>query len=967
MPDPVEEVTSIARFGGTMRALRGNQTIALTDPDAAWIIHTGALELITSSFEDGEPNGQTRHLFQAGQHHLVGNLSPTEENPIGLTGISVGHTEIEEITIDQLMRFFLTDPLVTRLVNRWAIRLGQFIVGGLELPVSAEHIAKSTTIEFGRQDIIASADGSCCWGRIKSGEMHVLADSQLPLTAVDDYFMLTPELWMQIVNDDTEVEFWTLDAVDDPEAMASSLTTLHRITALYLRVLGENEAESERQRRVQSDAELKVRSDEAYENLAGVLNPKERFILRETPILTALDVVGKAMDIVIHPPAPSEDMSRVSDPLEAIARASKVRTRMVLLGYEWWTRDTGPLLAYLGEEERVPVALLPVGDTYEIVHSERRTREPLTQEILDEICPDAYILYRFLPGKMRGVFDLLKFTAHGRILDMAFVLVMGTLATLLGMVVPRATGTLVDTAIPSADYGLLYQLGLVIFTAGITQVIFTWTQMMATVRASTIAEVSAQAAMWDRLLKFRPTFFRQYSSGDLQSRVNAVSEISRELSGATLRPLVSGVLSILNLLLLWYYSWELAKLAIWIGIGVMLITLFISYFIRQMSHTLHDLEGSFNGMMIQMIGAVGKLRVAGAEHKAFNHWVEKYTAQLELKLGIQRLQDYITVFNNVLLPMCSMLLFWKASNLVLDNEISIGDFIAFNTAFILYINGWSDVSNTLVGVLDAIVKGRRIKPMLDEQPEVADDASDPGRLEGSIAIENLSFRYTEDGPLILDKVSCEINPSEFVAFVGASGSGKSTILRMLLGFETPEYGRVLYDGQDLGSCDVLAVRRQIGTVLQNGRLNAGNIFENIANNSKISHAEAWEAVADAGMTEDVEDMAMGMHTMVAEGGSNLSGGQRQRLLIARALVTRPKIVMFDEATSALDNKTQAQVSAALDRRSVTRIVIAHRLSTIRAADRIFVLDHGRIVQSGNFETLSTQEGIFKDLVSRQMA
>jgi NHLM bacteriocin system ABC transporter ATP-binding protein len=966
MPDQ-DTIASTARFGGEISVLMGNQTLALTNPNSAWIVHEGALELISSHFENGESSGQTRHLFKVGQHHLIGNLTPSSDNEIGLTGIAVGRTEIEEVPIEQLMRFFLTDHMVARLVDRWAHRLGQFIVGGGELPTSAEHIANPGTIEFGRQDIIASGAEGCTWGRIKSGELHVMGSNELPLTSVDDYFMLTPTLWMQVANDDTEIEFWGLDAIDDPEAMASSLATLHRITALHLKLLDDREAEAERQRRIKSSAEIKIRSDEAYENLAGVLNPKERFILRETPLLTALDVVGKAMGVVIAPPAASEDMSRVSDPLEAIARSSRVRTRMVLLGYEWWARDTGPLLAYLGEEDRVPVALLPVGDTYQIVHSERRVREPLTQDILDDLCPDAYILYRFLPGKMRGVFDLLKFTVQGRVIDMAFVLTMGTLATLLGMVVPRATGTLVDTAIPSADYGLLYQLGLLIFTAGITQVIFTWTQMMATVRVSTIAEVAAQAAMWDRLLKFRPTFFRQYSSGDLQTRVNAVSEISRELSGATLRPLVSGVLSILNLLLLWYYNWELAKLAIWIGIGVLLVTLFISYFVRQMSHKLHDLQGSFNGMMIQMIGAVGKLRVAGAENKAFNHWVEKYTAQLELKLGIQHLQDHIKVFNNILLPVCLMLLFWKASDLVLNNEISIGDFIAFNTAFILYINGWSDVSNTLVGVLDAIVKGRRIQPMLDETPEVADDASDPGRLEGSIAIENLSFRYSEDGPLILDKVSCEINPAEFVAFVGASGSGKSTILRMLLGFETPEYGRVLYDGQDLAGVDVLAVRRQIGTVLQNGRLNAGNIFENIANNAKISHAEAWEAVADAGMTEDVEDMAMGMHTMVAEAGANLSGGQRQRLLIARALVTRPKIVMFDEATSALDNKTQAQVSAALDRRSVTRVVIAHRLSTIRGADRIYVLDKGRIVQSGNFETLSTQDGIFRDLVSRQMA
>jgi len=299
-------------------------------------------------------------------------------------------------------------------------------------------------------------------------------------------------------------------------------------------------------------------------------------------------------------------------------------------------------------------------------------------------------------------------------------------------------------------------------------------------------------------------------------------------------------------------------------------------------------------------------------------------------------------------------------------RITIGDFIAFNTAFVLYLAGWTDVSNTLVSILDSAMKSRRVKPLLEAEPEVADDAADPGRLKGNIQVEQVSFRYRKDGPRILNDISFRIQPGEFVAFVGPSGSGKSTLLRVLLGFEQPEEGRVLYDGQDLAGMDAIGVRRQIGSVLQNGRLNAGSILNNISNNTKISHAEAWEAVGDAGFTEDIEQMPMGLHTMVAEGGANLSGGQRQRLLIARALVARPKMVFFDEATSALDNKTQATVSQALDRRKITRLVIAHRLSTIRQADRIYVLDRGTIVQVGTFEELSQQEGVFRDLIARQL-
>jgi ABC-type bacteriocin/lantibiotic exporter with double-glycine peptidase domain len=227
------------------------------------------------------------------------------------------------------------------------------------------------------------------------------------------------------------------------------------------------------------------------------------------------------------------------------------------------------------------------------------------------------------------------------------------------------------------------------------------------------------------------------------------------------------------------------------------------------------------------------------------------------------------------------------------------------------------------------------------------------------------FRYRSDSALILDQVSIKAEPGEFIALVGPSGSGKSTLLRLLLGFDVPESGTVTYDGQDLAGLDVHAVRRQLGVVLQNSRLMSGSIFENISSSALITMDEAWEAARLSGLADDIAAMPMGMHTMVSEGGTNLSGGQRQRLLIARALALRPRILLFDEATSALDNRTQAIVSESLDRLKVTRVVVAHRLSTIRNADRIYVLQTGRLVQQGTFAELAEQPGLFNQLIKRQ--
>jgi ATP-binding cassette subfamily C protein len=967
-----------------LHSLKSNQSLIFDDPDRLWVVRRGILTVLGTRMEDSAPRGLRRTLFEAHAGRAIFGCAPcAESGNFGLMGVASGRVEVLEVAFADLAgRILAGDQRCAEFLEGWVSALVGVLAEGRETPAGLRRLQGGEAVEFGKDERIATEAQRTLLVEVEEG---LLMAHGHPEACVLPCFLLSgPALWLQVLNE-TKLRTWRLaDAPGGAATIGEGLAHLQGLVARHLRQLALEEEKEEARRRAESASLQHRKSALAYNEMASVLDPSERFEARETPLLTTVGIVGGAEGLSIFPPNASEDMSRLKNPIEAIARASMVRCRRVLLGVDWWQRDSGPLVAYLNpegtgaaEEEdepvRTPVALLPRAGGYDMVHPERCYRERVTRTLRERIHVEAYMLYRSLPYKVQGVLGLIRFTGRGRLPDMLFVLLMGIIATLLGMVVPKATGTLIDSAIPNADRQLLFELAGLLAAAGITGAIFTWTQLMATVRTGAKADAISQAAMWDRLLGFRPEFFRRFSSGDLQSRTNAVSEISRELNGASLRPLISGVLGLLNWLLLWYYSWELAKLGLWVGLVVLLVTLLIGHLIRRRSWLLHDCVGAFEGMMIQMIGGVGRLRVCGAEHKAFNYWVRRYTDQLHLNLSIQRLQDLIRVFNQGLPPVCTAFIFWKAVELVLDlpiddeAKLSTGDFIAFNAAFILFLAGLSDVSNTFVSILDNITKGKRIEPLLRGEPEVPADASDPGRLTGHVALESISFRYVEGGPLILDKVSFEVKPGEFVAFVGPSGSGKSTILRILLGFERPEYGRVLYEGQDLSGVNVLAVRRQIGTVLQNGRLSAGSIFDNIANNANITHGEASEAISDAGFSEDIDAMPMGLHTMVSEGGFNLSGGQRQRLLIARALATRPKLVFMDEATSALDNKTQAIVSEALERRRVTRLVIAHRLSTIRKADRIYVLQAGKIVQKGSFRELTATEGLFKDLIARQLA
>ncbi|NEP41687.1 MAG: NHLP bacteriocin export ABC transporter permease/ATPase subunit, partial [Okeania sp. SIO2H7] len=519
-----------------------------------------------------------------------------------------------------------------------------------------------------------------------------------------------------------------------------------------------------------------------------------------------------------------------------------------------------------------------------------------------------------------------------------------------------------------ANEKLLIEIGLGLLAASFGVSIFQLTRGFVTLRLKTISSSTIQAAIWDRLLKLTPAFFREYSTGDLENRVSAISQIRDQLTSTILTTIFTSFFSLLNLVLLFIYSFPLALIAFAIACLTILVTLWSGAIARRKLRSFQEISGEIFGLTVQLIGGVSKLRVGGAEERAFAYWAKKYSQQTRLMLGNQLIEDLVTAFNTALPTVSSILLFTLTVYLIQTQEtgLSIGKFLAFNTAFGTFISGATNLSKTIVNIIEITILWERAQPILAATPEVDINKSDPGQLSGRIKLDRLSFRYRSDTPLIINDITIEAEAGEFIALVGPSGSGKSTIVRLLLGFETPVAGTIYYDGRDLSTLDVSRVRRQLGVVLQNVRLNSASIFENIACGALVTLDDAWEAAEMAGFADDIEEMPMEMNTIVSEGGGNLSGGQRQRLLIARALVLKPRILIFDEATSALDNRTQAIVTESLEQLGVTRIVIAHRLSTIRNANRIYVLQGGKVIQHGSFAELASQDGLFANLMARQM-
>lgn len=948
--------------------LVGNQPLLLDDPASTWIVSSGSVAVFGVMLQQGVPVGRRRFLFLT----LPGQpLFGVKTGERGLLAVAVRDSRLLRVPTDQIIARTNGPDAAGTLLETWLRHLGDvFDVGETtQLPVRLDD---SGPVSFGEKDDVVIPWDGARWLRLTGGWLMPAAEEALRFDHVGGVLPLPPGAWADGEHGTSIDVMTTAEVLAYPDDVKAGLASLHERIFMWIGLQAEREAVEEQRRLRRRDRERQRLTKEALQELASVLDPRVTVPRRETPLLTAVACVGAALGIDVKAPLRAEDMSRVRDPVEAIARASGLRTRKVLLRGRWWIRDAGPLLAYVGDEgeERHPVALIhEVGTGYTIVDPDDGTPRRLDDARRDLLRAEATSFYAPLPQPVRtvGAMVLHAWKKHRR--DVAFVVATGLAATLLGFVVPIAVGVIMDQALPGAHADLLMQMVMMLAATAFGVMAFNVVQGMILVRIGSASDTTLQAAVWDRLLRLPSRFFRRYDTGDLYQRVMSVTEIARGVKGATLKSAVTGLLAIFNFVLMFWFSPTLAMIAVAVGLSSIALTAWAGAAIRRRAAKIDELNGRFFGMVVQMVGGVTKIRIAGAEHRAFNHWVTRYSVQLKEILARGAVHDRLAAFNLLLPSICAAILFWVGAGIISGDGkgLSIGFFLAFNAAFAMWVRAVTEMSDSIAGALDTLALGRRLEPLLAEEPEVPENAGDPGRLRGNVSLEKVTFRYREDGPRILDEVDVTAAPGEFIALVGPSGSGKSTILRLLLGFESSGSGAVLYDGKDVGGLDVMAVRRQIGVVLQDGRLNAGSIYGNIACGAALTYDEAWEAAADAGLADEIRDMPMKMHTIVAEGGGNLSGGQRQRLLIARAIATHPRVILFDEATSALDNRTQALVSRALERRKVTRFVVAHRLSTIRKADRIYVLDRGRVVQTGTFSELARQKGLFQDLMRRQQA
>jgi ATP-binding cassette subfamily C protein len=915
--------------------------------------------------------GRRHHMFRLKTGSLLFGLPPMP----GLTvqAVCAGASALEPVARqDVFAECGEVPPAVSasRAFERWINRLSEFIAIGFPPSDTIVYDADCEGYEAPSR-CIRPASGVVCLEMV-SGEAKLFGQSGATVSA-PAIVALSTRAWLHTT---AESRFRMVRLPAAPDAVIwRALETLHGLLVDNIRARMVAIAAAERERHAVKSASATTASAAALAHIVATFHGADADAVAapQPPAATSYDrlnamcrIVAARSGVRFTTPA-NTTYTTMKDGVASVARASKFRTRQIRLDGQWWRDDQGPLLGLLKEQSQ-PVALLPRRRSgYEMVDATGAPGRVVNADIAKLLSPNGYTFYRPFPSGPLGFAALVKFAAFGCGRELATVVIAGALVGVVGMAVPIATGVLINSTIPSTDRSQLAQWIVILLVCAAASTMFQITRSIALVRLEMKLAYAVQAAVWDRLISLPARFFRQYTAGNLATRAMGVDAVRERLSGATIRAILGGVFSVFNFGLLFFYNRELAVYATGlIGLALMVFAS-IAYFQRMQQRELVALQAKTSGVVLQLLTGIRKLRVAGAEMRALEIWARLFSTRRRAIFRVYSLRNAFRVFQAAFPLVSYCVLFSILLRAAEGEQMQTGDFLAFLAAFTACIHATLATAVAAIDTLSIVPHYEMAKPILQAEPEVGLGQTDPGPLKGNIALDQVTFRYRPDAPPVLNDITCRINAGEFVAFVGPSGSGKSTILRLLLGFERPESGAIFFDGRDLADLDTGAVRRKIGVVLQSGRLMPGDLFTNIVGCSSATMEDAWTACRWAGLEDDIKKMPMGMHTMVADGGSSLSGGQRQRLMIARAIVTRPNVLLFDEATSALDNQTQATVAQSLSRLRATRIVIAHRLSTIVDADRIVVVEKGRIVQSGTYEELIAQSGLFAELVRRQVA
>ena len=715
-----------------------------------------------------------------------------------------------------------------------------------------------------------------------------------------------------------------------------------------------------RERLKRDDAELSHSIDDVIDSLRG----KSRYHADGTSMENLrheLELICQFYKVDI--PSEFHDTKDVNEFIDYMTHPSGIMHRRVMLEGNWWKDCDGALLAVTKDKGEFCALLPRKTGGYSFWNTSSGAREKLTSKHKDMFEKEALCFYEPLPEEVKNGKQLLFFLfKHIAIFDYAIVLLATLLATLLGMMTPYISGIIFSRLIPSGKTDIVFTTAILLLITVLAAYI------MSVVRTGTLERIKnrmenvVQNALMSKLMHLPPRFFQRKSAGGLATIITYLDRLPMVIVDVLLGPCITAVFSFAYVIQIGVLAPSLALPAFVTLIAQALIIIFSIK--QKLRLTREELNANMEvkGITYSAISGIQRIKLSGSEKRIVSRWAKAYKNRAK---AAYKVYFPSTMQNELVVAAALAGTLWVYFSGA-SRGIELSQFVVFLSAFSIATNNITSLSECAQHLPFLKPSLKLIEPILSEAPETSAGKMVVGRLSGAIEMSHVTFRYSEKSPVVLDDLNLKIKPREYIAIVGRSGCGKSTLMRLLMGFEKSESGMVMYDQKDLAELDPASLRRNIGVVLQNGKLFAGSIFSNITISAPwLTLKEAWEAAEMAGMADDIRNMPMGMHTLISEGSGGISGGQKQRLMIARAIAPKPKILMFDEATSALDNITQKKVSDTLDTLNCTRVVIAHRLSTIRNCDRILVMDKGKIAEDGTYDELIAKNGLFAELVERQ--
>lgn len=959
-------ISELAASHGEPVAVSGNVPVQLDDPEVSWFVEEGALDVFLVEYRDGEVAASPSHVMRVGPGRVLFGAA-TGNHRLNLLAKAIPGTRIRRVSMESLLSCGAEDEVAGQ-VDAWVTEFGAAVASRVE-PRARPGVLLETgmTLDVPAGSVLAARPGRVVWAAT-TGPAAYLGTEE---TADDGTGLvpLTSDTWLTTYGE-TVVDGVSSEELNRQDRLNQALSEFHRLVLgaeglnrMLLLAYAANE-EAARATGRQMD------QTQARNDLFGILGTPRRMRDQEgSDLIEALRVIGRHDGIDFQPPSPRRMVTGREPTLREILSASGVRARRVKLASQdrWWLGDSGAMLGFLTDGR--PVALLP-GRTWSY-----RVTDPVTGRSARvnaararDIDADAWQFYSPLPvSRAVKTADLVRFVSKGIVPDVGRLLAAGLLSSLLVLAPSVVVGLLVNSIIPVLAERAFVQLIAMLVALAVVGMLLQMLQGTSLMRLEGRAASMLSASAWDRLLGLPSAFFKGFTAGELALRMTVFQSMRDQVSGVAASAMISLAFLLVTLPLLFVYDPALALATLAVGVFSVAITCALGLAQIAPQRRRYAAARRLAGELLQFINGIGKIRSAGAEASAFAAWARGYREQQLAAMQVSRINEHLAAFHASGPALMSAAMFGIVVLLGAE-RVNIGDFLVIFAVSITVYSAIVGLGATFEALASFVPAYEQVKPVLEEVPERRMDEATTVELEGDIRFDHVSFRYTQDGPLTIDDVSIHVRPGEFVAIVGESGSGKSTLLRLALGLEDPETGGIYYDGRDMAYLNRRSVRRQIGVVPQDSSLHPGNIMENIIGMGEdLTIDDAWRAAALAAVDKDIAAMPMGMFTFVGDRSATFSGGQMQRVKIAAALVRNPRIVFLDEATSWLDANSQADVMRGIESMASTRIVIAHRLSTIRKAERIYVMEAGRVVQQGSFDELYETEGPFRNLVQRQVA